>query len=254
MSSGTEKGNKICGYEVHPAAALFPMMPEAELALLAESIKARGLHHPIIQTGDLILDGRNRLLACELAGVKPRFEYFIGDSPTAYVLDVNKTRRHLTKSQWAGVAVDSLPMFEAEAKERLSKAGGDNRAGKEKIPDLEKGQARDKAAAAVGVNPRYVSDAKKVKEEAPEIFEQMKRGEKTLAQAKAAVEARKPKPRKTPGSYEDWKAFRVICEEIDGAATRLAKLNIDSTHTVQARILSEKLCRKLNAITKQIGK
>jgi hypothetical protein len=40
-------------------------------------------------------------------------------------------------------------------------------------------QSRDNAAKAVGVSPRYVSDAKKVKEEAPEIFEQVKRGEKT---------------------------------------------------------------------------
>jgi hypothetical protein len=48
----------------------------------------------------------------------------------------------------------ALPMLEAEAKERLSRAGGDNRAGKEKIPEVQKGQARDKAAALVGVNPR----------------------------------------------------------------------------------------------------
>lgn len=39
--------------------------------------------------------------------------------------------------------------------------------GPERIPDLDKGDARDKAAAEiVGVNPRYVSDAKKLKEEA----------------------------------------------------------------------------------------
>ncbi len=57
-------------------------------------------------------------------------------------------------------------MFEAEAKERqkaiASQRESEKRgATKEIIPELvaDKGtQARDKAAAAVGVNPRYVSD------------------------------------------------------------------------------------------------
>ena len=36
--------------------------------------------------------------------------------------------------------------------------------GVEKIPQDNEGKARDQAAAQVGVNPRYVSDAKKIKE------------------------------------------------------------------------------------------
>lgn len=32
---------------VHPAAAAFPMMPDDELAALAEDIKANGLNQPI---------------------------------------------------------------------------------------------------------------------------------------------------------------------------------------------------------------
>ena len=42
--------------------------------------------------------------------------------------------------------------------------GGDQKSGKELMPDPieDPGQARDKAATAVGVNPRYVSDAKAI--------------------------------------------------------------------------------------------
>jgi hypothetical protein len=54
------------------------------------------------------------------------------------------------------IAAESLPMLEAEAKERMSKAAK----GKELVPDLDKGQARTKAAEIAGVNPHYVSDAK----------------------------------------------------------------------------------------------
>lgn len=55
------------------------------------------------------------------------------------------TRR---QSQKAAVATESLPLFEAEAKERekIRKSKDSN---KEIIPDSVKGQARDKAAAAV---------------------------------------------------------------------------------------------------------
>jgi hypothetical protein len=80
---------------------------------------------------------------------------------------------HLTQSQKAAVATESLPLFEAEAKERARIAPKNARDGKEIIPDQDKGQARDKAAAAVGVNPRYVSDAKKIKEESPETFQKV---------------------------------------------------------------------------------
>ena len=49
---------------VHPYADKFPMLPEPELAELAESIRANGLRNPIVLTPDgLILDGRNRAAA-----------------------------------------------------------------------------------------------------------------------------------------------------------------------------------------------
>lgn len=46
----------------------------------------------------------------------------------------------------------------------------------ERIPERDEGQARDQAAKDFGANPRYVSNAKKIKEEAPEEFEKLKTG------------------------------------------------------------------------------
>ena len=91
----------------HPVAALFPMLSEDELQELAESIKSRGLEHPIVLDKDgrildgRILDGRNRFAACALAGVEPRFTTFEGSDPDGYALDVNVARRHLSKGQKA---------------------------------------------------------------------------------------------------------------------------------------------------------
>jgi ParB-like chromosome segregation protein Spo0J len=91
--------------EAHPVAALFPMLAADELAELAEDIKARGLLHAIVLDADgRILDGRNRLAACELAGVEPTFTSYEGDDPDGYALAVNIQRRNLTKGQMAMLA------------------------------------------------------------------------------------------------------------------------------------------------------
>lgn len=65
------------------------------------------------------------------------------------------------------IAAESLPHFESEAKKRQA-ARTDIQ---EKIPESSHAQSRDQAAAQVGVNARYVSDAKKIKEESPETFD-----------------------------------------------------------------------------------
>lgn len=82
---------------IHPYADKFPMLSDVQLAELAESIAANGLRNPIVLTEDgLILDGRNRLKACELAEVKPEFEIYTGDDLAEYVIDCNSSRRHMS--------------------------------------------------------------------------------------------------------------------------------------------------------------
>ena len=86
--------------KTHPIADLFPMMADDELAELADDIKANGLIHPIITDGEgQLIDGRNRLKACKLAGIEPRFEKLNGQDPIAYIYSANIRRRNLTKSQ-----------------------------------------------------------------------------------------------------------------------------------------------------------
>ena len=61
--------------KVHPFAALFPMLNEQELQDLADDIKANGLLNKISRDKDgQILEGRNRLKACQIAGVQPQFK------------------------------------------------------------------------------------------------------------------------------------------------------------------------------------
>jgi hypothetical protein len=93
--------DKKSKYKIHPIAALFPMMTDDELNELANDIKDNGLIHPIVKKDGLIIDGRNRLKACELANVEPQFTEFDGESIEAYIVSANLSRRNLTKGQQA---------------------------------------------------------------------------------------------------------------------------------------------------------
>lgn len=114
----------------HEIAQIFPMMDKDDRKALDASIKSHGLREPIILLDGKILDGRNRWEACRAVGAEPRFEFYNykthGQSPTAYVMDRNFTRRHLTVGQKAAIAVEALPFFKAEAAARQKKSGQDH--------------------------------------------------------------------------------------------------------------------------------
>jgi hypothetical protein len=97
---------------VHPAAELFPLMAEAELRELGESIKAGGLSSRIVlwspacgSKGVCLIDGRNRLDAMELVGldtskvILPKEAGATHADPYAFVIAANIHRRHLTAEQ-----------------------------------------------------------------------------------------------------------------------------------------------------------
>lgn len=82
---------------VHPYADKFPMLPDSELEELAESIKAVGLLEPVVATPEgLLIDGRNRSRACELAGIEPTVTVYGGSDIAEQVIARNVTRRHMS--------------------------------------------------------------------------------------------------------------------------------------------------------------
>ncbi len=95
--------------EVHSYADLWPIRPADEIEEMAASISQRRQRLPIILTPDgVLVDGRNRLRACELAGVSPWFEVdpslITEDEIVAYIWDANGDRRNLSKGQRAMLA------------------------------------------------------------------------------------------------------------------------------------------------------
>src|SRR3954470_21088768 len=94
---------------VHPLADLFPLMSEDDLKELAADIKANGQLHPIVIDAEgVLVDGRNRLAACDLVKVEPRFESLNGHDAEALIWSANTRRRHMTKGQTAMIAAMGL--------------------------------------------------------------------------------------------------------------------------------------------------
>lgn len=137
----------MTGYPAHPLAAIFPLMPVAEMRELADDIVTCGLREPIVLLDGMVLDGRNRLAACAFAEVEPRFVDFDGDDALAFVLSHNLHRRHLTESQRAMVAarIAKLPR---------GRPGSEN-------PSID-GISTETAAARLNVGESTVERAKRV--------------------------------------------------------------------------------------------
>jgi len=188
----------------HPAAALFPTMNADEFSALRQSVREHGQQEAVVMHEGAILDGRHRWRACTEEGLTPRTRNWSGEcgSPTAFVIAMNLSRRHLTASQRAAVAIEALPMFEAEAAKRRERIGREA-AERQHHPDrvvqtVEQPSALNRrtpaaveqAAKAAGTNRQYVSDAKAIKAEAPDVFEQVRSGELTIPKAKKAIEKR----------------------------------------------------------------
>lgn len=203
--------------EAHPVAGMFPLMSADELGGLVEDIRSHGLREPIwLHPDGRIVDGRNRYRACLEGAVQPRFQTWDGSgSLVDFVLSLNLHRRHLNQSQKAVIALRVEEQCAAEAKGRQG--------ARSDLPEMTQGasnieailpqcngrgpQAREVAAAAVGVSARYMQDAKKVAEEAPEMIPEIESGEMTVSQARQRL----PNPRK------------VLARERAERAVRLAK-------------------------------
>ncbi|WP_282697784.1 ParB N-terminal domain-containing protein [Streptomyces sp. CC208A] len=98
--------------ELDPTNALFPMLDEEGLQALADDIRTHGLLRPVVLDSEgRILDGKNRLRACEIAGVEPAYTTYDGDDPSTFALTVNTQRRSPTKDQLAMI----YAMIAAEA-------------------------------------------------------------------------------------------------------------------------------------------
>jgi N6-adenosine-specific RNA methylase IME4 len=184
---------KLFGYRRHAAGATWPLIEGDEFDDLVESVKARGLDDDVILVDDLVLDGWNRLRACQAAGVKPRFRHYKGakdiDSLLEYVDTKNARRRHLSKSVRAAIAAEAERLRQGNSAER------------------KEGTAKSQAERAkkAGVSERLVRRAELVHDKAtPKLWDAVKRDRIAVDAAVEVV--------KLPAERQDELAQRAIDE------------------------------------------
>jgi hypothetical protein len=223
QQSATLRPESSSGISVHPAAMLFPMMGEQELSDLADDIAANGLIEPIVLYHGEVLDGRNRLAACEMAGVEPHFAEVDGGvpSPTMYVLSKNLHRRHLTTSQRGAIAAEVVPLLKEES---LARRNGHlkNQPSFTPTGTNEPFHANEIAAKELNVGERTVARAVQVKRENPKAFERVKRGEITLNEANKEQHKRaklEPGETKPPTAHQKKLAEKDKERMISGLST-----------------------------------
>lgn len=182
--------------KTHPAAEKFPMMAADELAALTRDISANGQLEPIVTSGGLIIDGRNRLKACEIAGIEPKFqERSFADELDIlhYIISANIQRRHLTDSQRAMLSEDLRePLAEAAAIRQQNglKQNQDHRGDRSITTVANSGKVDAQLAKLVNVGEATVRRAHAVAKKAPELAREVREGKLSV---NAAYDAIKPK-------------------------------------------------------------
>jgi 16S rRNA G966 N2-methylase RsmD len=190
----------IDNWVTHPAADLFPLIEGDEFAQLVDDIRVNGLLEPVWVLPDgSLLDGRNRVRACERAGVEVVSRVYEGDDPVGFVLSLNVQRRHLSTGQRAMLAL--------RVEELLSPGRGARTDLSEQLPaELQevrrKRESTYRAAVAVGTSGRAVSQAKRVAQQAPDLAEKVRSGEIALDRAERIVRDREAAERRIAEAQE----------------------------------------------------
>lgn len=191
----------------HEYADIFPMMDNIDFDNLKKDILENGFDksRPIIIYEDKILDGRNRFKACKELGIIPSIEKYEGKEPLQFVISTNLNRRHLTDSQRACIAQDVLPLLEVDAKKRMTHV--DNTYGKITTGST----SREDASKVMHVSPRYIQEAKKLKQTRPELFEEVKQGKKNLSEIKTLL-----REEERDNKIKDYKEKTkdIVCENL----------------------------------------
>jgi hypothetical protein len=197
---------KIGDYHTHPAADTFDLLITAESNRLTDDIRANGLLIPIALYDGQVLDGRNRLMACLDAGVKPVFEDWSGrGDPWKLSWGWNVERRHMPVGAkavaWRRHEKRRLELLGAEAESARSESKKGNRnAAKNKVANVGNDVSRDRkntrkaAAKEAGVSTGTMSKAEAL-DDSPDLQEQVIKQKISLDDAYRAARGKPNKPK-----------------------------------------------------------
>jgi hypothetical protein len=141
-------------------------MEGAEFDELVADVRANGVREPTWLYQAKILDGRNRWLAAQAAGVDCPTRVYAGDDPIGFVISLNINRRHLSTSQRAMIAAQLASLKDGQRADEVA------------------GTSIEVAARLLNVGRASVERAKIVHQQGdPELINAVKAGEMSVAGA-----------------------------------------------------------------------
>jgi ParB-like chromosome segregation protein Spo0J len=184
-----------------------------------------------------IVDGRNRWAACKLANVECRTVEYTGDDPLGFVISLNLHRRQLSASQLAivGVEVEALRSKEAvkrksdRCREKAAERPRDplrrRTAGASQVPQkigepARASEAARQAAKEIGVNHDYISKAKRLTQDAPELVKLVKSGELKLQDAATLAKMSKQQREQVFAQLENVRDVKAAITRVKTASPR----------------------------------
>lgn len=218
---------------------------ESDIEPLAASIKANGQRTPIMALKDgTIIDGRNRWLACQKAGVEPIVTVINPDGKEvseetlwSIATDCNSMRRDMTSSLRACLAAESWKRLWPD----------ENRGGKAKV---KKFTFETFAKESFKVNELYAKQALAILNHSPELLEDAKEG---LAEAYKTYQSRVAEDRvkrqnmkmlEDPASSDIRERVANNNLAMEEAITLLRKRNEEEIRRIEAEAASRAIGRK----------
>ena len=169
---------------------LVPEMTRPEYSNFIDSVKLSGIQTPIhIRTDLTILDGRHRVRACKQLGIK-QIDVIVHDFDKSqsinFVRDTAIERRSLTSAQRIDIVLRSSDLIDEIVEKAKNNQHGSFKGNQFKKvvsgsmdPDTNK-ETNAKLAELANTSKASIQRMKKVKNESPELYEQVIKGEKTI--------------------------------------------------------------------------
>jgi ParB-like chromosome segregation protein Spo0J len=188
--------------KIHSLSSIFPKLDDVSFKALKQDIYANGLRNPIIIKNNEVIDGQNRLRACEELGIEPTFQEYEGDDLVEFVLAQNLHRRHLTAGQSATIVALAQDWSLAHQIGKKPKSNIINDLQQESysailpikgLPLDAKVDTQADRAEKSGASVRTQGSADKLVKENPELAMKVATGEVSLNQAIKEIEPEKEK-------------------------------------------------------------
>jgi hypothetical protein len=197
-------------YPYHPYASALPLMCGAEYFNLVESVRERGLLHPIVLFDGQILDGRNRDRACSDADVEPVYVQYEGDDPIGYVWTINADRRHWNETQRALAATRLASLRPGRPSKKSPRRG--------ELTQAELAEKFDVGIATIG-NVRAA-----LKTGIPELAEAMQSGELAASRAVEIAALSREAQKEALADVKNQPRKKTTAEQRDRMMTREVRL------------------------------